>query len=102
MPDFPNFRLGLNVASADQRVLVLVTGNAEEVRKARKSLVAVSNDAEVIGRFHYDFGTDAESWRKALPESKGGAQIMIIAPDTCGQRGRVMKSLALDTSAGDL
>lgn len=102
VPDFPNFHLGLNVASADQRVLVLVTGKAEEVNQVRKSLVAVSNDAEVIGRFHFDFETDAKSWNKALTESKEGAQIMIISPDTYGQTGKVMKSLPLDTNAGDL
>lgn len=44
IPDFTTFRLGLNVASADQRVHVLVTGRDDEIRSAHKTLPALGND----------------------------------------------------------
>ncbi len=102
VPDFPNFRLGLNVASADQRVLVLITGSEDELKTARKSLTAVSNDAEIIGRFHYDFEADASTWKEAISGEKSTSQIKIIIPDEFGQEGKVIKSLSLDTKSKEL
>ena len=102
VPDFPSFRLGLNVASADQRVIMLVTGSDEEVAKARKSLPAVSNDSEIIGRFHYDFETDTKTWTKILTGDKSTSAIKIIIPDTYGQKGKIVASLPLDSEASKI
>ncbi len=102
VPDFPNFRLGLNVSSADQRIIVLVTGTEEELKSARKSLPALSNDADVIGKFHYDFETDSKTWTKALTGDKSTSRIKIIVPDEYGQSGKIVKSLPLDTKTEDL
>ena len=53
--DFHSLRQALNVASVDQRVLVLVHGSKEELNAARDSLKTVANDKRIIGRFHFDF-----------------------------------------------
>ena len=102
VPDFPNFRLGLNVASADQRLLVLITGNEKELQAARKSLPAVSNHSDVIGRFQYDFESDASTWKKSLSGDLSTSSIKIIKPDEFGQKGRVMVSLPLYTSLKEI
>ncbi len=102
VPDFPNFRLGLNVASADQRLLVLVTGSEKEINAARKTLPAVSNDSKIIGRFQYDFETDASTWRKALTGNLSPSGIKVILPDEFGQAGRVMTSLPLETPMAEI
>jgi hypothetical protein len=102
VPDFPNFRLGLNVASADQRVIILISGNEKEIKEARKSIPAVSNDPEIIGRFHYDFETDPKTWTGILTGSKSKSGINIIVPDTYGQKGKIIKSLPLDIKVNDL
>ncbi|MEJ6578538.1 MAG: hypothetical protein QNL33_01225 [Akkermansiaceae bacterium] len=102
VPDFPNFRLGLNVASADQRLLVLVSGTEEELKTARKTLPAVSNDAEILGKFHYDFETDPSSWKEALSGKTAQRGIMVVAPDAFGQEGKVMKRLVLNSNAAEL
>lgn len=99
VPDFPNFRLGLNVASADQRLLVLVTGTEKEITTTRQSLPAVSNDPEVVGRFQYDFESDAGTWKEVLTGNLSPSGIKIIRPDEFGQTGRVMASLPLDAPA---
>ena len=62
----------------------------------------MSNDDEVIGRFHYDFESDAGAWEKILTGNGSPSHIKIIVPDTFGQSGKVVKSLALDTKAEDL
>ena len=102
VPDFPNFRLGLNVASADQRVIILISGNVKEIKEARKSISAVSNDPEIIGRFHYDFETDPKTWTGILTGNKSKSGIKIIVPDTYGQKGKIVKSLPLETKAKKL
>ena len=102
VPDFPNFRLGLNVASADQKVIILVSGTEKEIKEARKSLPAVSNDPNIIGKFHYDFETDSKTWTGILSGSKSKSGIKIIFPDTYGQKGKIIKSLPLDIKADDL
>jgi hypothetical protein len=90
------------VASADQRVIVLISGTEKEIEATRRSLPAVSNDPDIIGRFHYDFETDSKTWTEILTGNKSESGIKIIIPDTYGQKGKIVKSLALDTKAGDL
>ena len=102
VPDFPNFRLGLNVSSADQRIMVLITGTEKELNAARNSLPSISNDPEIIGKFHYDFETDPHTWTGILTGDRSKSGIKIIVPDTYGQKGKIVKSLPLDTSANDL
>ena len=102
VPDFPNFRLGLNVASADQRLLVLVSGSGAEIAAAKKTLPGLSNDAEILGKFHYDFETEAVSWKKALTGVTAERGIMIVVPDPFGQSGKVMKSLPLNAGIADI
>lgn len=80
----------------------MVTGTEEEVNAARQSLRPVSNDSDVIGRFHYDFETDSSTWKKVLSGDKTPSQIKIIVPDEFGQEGKVVKSLPLDTKTEDL
>ncbi|YCM42698.1 hypothetical protein V2O64_15400 [Verrucomicrobiaceae bacterium 227] len=102
VPDFPNFRLGLNVASADQRLLVVVSGTEAELQAARKTLPQLSNDAEILGKFHYDFESNPSTWEKALSGKTAKRGIMIVAPDAFGQKGRVMVRLPLNSKTADL
>ena len=102
VPDFPNFRLGLNVASADQRLLVLVSGSEEELEGARKALPVVSGDAEILGKFHYDFESDPALWKEALSGETAKRGIMIVAPDAFGQEGKVMARLPLLIKGAEL
>lgn len=102
VPDFSNFRLGLNVAAADQRLLVLVSGTGEELKAARKTLPTVSNDAEILGKFHYDFETDPSLWKEALSGQTAKRGIMIVAPDAFGQEGKVMLRLPMNSKTADL
>jgi len=87
VPDFPNFRLALNVSSADQRLLVV----ADEIQ--RETLREISNDPELMGRFNYDFESDLEVIKKPLNLDDLTRGIHVISPDAYGQSGTLIATL---------
>ena len=101
MQDFHSFRQALNVASADQRVLVLVSGPQENLDKLRQSLRPVASDKTVIGRFHFDFDTN-DTWTKNITSEQGGQGIVIIHPGEFGMDGKVFHQLPLDADDADI
>ena len=102
LPDFNSFELALNVASADQRVLVLVTGRADDLAAAEKRLRPVAWGEAATGRFHYDLETDPKAWREAISKPRGGAGIYLIKPDTFGLEGEVLAALDLDAGVAEI
>ncbi len=100
IPDFNSFKLALNVASADQRVLILIAGNNAEVANTEKRLRSLAWSKNAIGRFQYDLETDAKMWKEAL--SKRGRHnngIFLIHPAPYGLKGEVIERLSLDSSS---
>lgn len=95
--DFHSVRQALNVASADQRVLVLVSGSDEKTKSLRTSLREVANDSRIVGRFHFDFDT-SDDWHKQVKGLEADAGIILIRPGEFGLHGSVMQQLSLDTS----
>ncbi|MDA0282993.1 MAG: hypothetical protein O3B13_13395 [Planctomycetota bacterium] len=99
--DFHSVRQALNVASADQRVLVLVSGSKVETDNLRSSLRSVSNDDRIIGRFHFDFD-EGDEWRKTVTGNKAGPGIVAIRPGEFGLDGSVMKQLSLSADSSEI
>ena len=103
LPDYNSFKLALNVASADQKVLVLVAGDSTEVANAEKRLRPIAWANDIIGRFEYDLETDINAWGKPL--SKKGSHdngIFLIKPDEFGLDGEVLARLPLDAPQADI
>lgn len=100
--DFHTFRQALNVASADQRVLLLVAGSDAEVAKQLESLKPVANDDSVIGRFHIDFDT-TDTWQEPLSQqSENASGFYLIHPGEFGLKGTVVEQLPLETGSEPL
>lgn len=99
--DFNSFRQALNVASADQRVLVLVNAPAEKEAQLRESFKAVANDHDIVGRFHFDFDGSAD-WKKAISETNDQPGIVVINPGEFGLKGKVMQQLPLDAKPAEI
>ena len=99
--DFHTVRQALNVASADQRVLVIVHGPKTKTDPLKESLKAVANDERVIGRFHFDFD-ETDKWQKTVSGLKLDSGIAVIRPSEFGMKGTVMSHLPLDTSNGEI
>lgn len=95
VPDFHSVRQAMNVASADQRVLVLVHGSNESTQPLRESLRAVVSDERIIGRFHFDFDSGDE-WKKSISRLKGNSGIALIRSGEFGLEGSVMHQLPLE------
>jgi len=91
--------MALNLASADQRVLVLQAGENE---KTTENLAAVAWSDLMIGRFHYDLETDPKQWTHLITKEKGLQGIYLINPDPFGQKGTILAQLSLDASRQDI
>ena len=102
MPDYPSFKLALNVSSADQRLLVLLAGSEEELNTTEKRLRSLAWSPDVMGRYHFDSDTTGE-WKEPLAQSDAaGAGIYIVKPDAFGLEGEVVAKLPLNVDARSL
>lgn len=104
LPDFHTTRQALNVASGDQRLLLLTVASKEERDKASSTLQALLNDFSVAGRFHHDFAesdTDRD-WAELVEDETGKSGFVLIVPDPFGQKGSVVAQLPLTASAKEL
>lgn len=93
--DFHTVRQALNVASADQRVLVIISGAKNQIETLRESLRTVTTDEHIVGRFHFDF-EDSDDWKKAVEGTNNKPGIVIVRPGEFGLDGVVMRQLPLD------
>ncbi|MGB7345795.1 MAG: hypothetical protein WBD20_16380 [Pirellulaceae bacterium] len=93
--DFHTFRQALNVASADQRVLVVINTNGDQKTHLRDSLKSVVNDSRIVGRFHFDFET-SDDWKQNVSGTTDQPGIVVINPGEFGLTGKVMTQLPLD------
>ena len=96
--DFHSIGQALNVASADQRLLVLVAGPKEKVAVTREALKPAINHKDHVGRFHVDFEIDNDEWTKSISESKSDAGILFVKAGEFGSSGKVLRQLPLDAS----
>ena len=101
VPDFHSFRQALNVASADQRVLVLVNVPADQEKELRQSLRGVANETSMVGRFHFDF-EQGDGWKKNIQGTGDDAGIVLIRPGEFGMKGEVISQLPTDATTSDI
>lgn len=98
VPDFHSTRQAFNVASADQRILLIAHGTEDDLESLRESLKPVASHSEVVGRVHFDFQLDLTSNTKikGLQQKSG---IAIVRADEFGLRATVMQELPTSASA---
>lgn len=101
VPDFHSVRQALNVASADQRVLVLINGSDQQLPALQKSLRKISNDPQIIGRFHFDF-EESSDWKKNVQGTNSPFGIVVIRPGEFGMTGTVMEQLPLNADSATI
>ncbi|MDF1814323.1 MAG: hypothetical protein P1V20_19110 [Verrucomicrobiales bacterium] len=104
LQDFHSFRQALNVASADQRLLLFVSGNGGDLEKVKSTLRPVFADSDVMGRFHLDFAdenSDAD-WTGTVSRSSDAPGMYLIQADRFGQHGAVVAAIPLTVESADL
>ena len=104
VPDFHTTRQALNVASGDQRLLLLTVAAEGDRKKLSGVLQKALNDEQVIGRFHHDF-VEKESdggWGELVEGEKGKAGYFLVQADSFGLKGAVVSQLPLSASSKEL
>lgn len=98
LQDFNTLRQALNVASADQRLLVVANVDSKTRPQTEKTLKAVFAQDNVVGRFHLNFIDDKQDkdWIKKLDGAKNREGIMIVWSSQFGLDGTVVKQLKPD------
>ena len=101
LQDFYTFRQALNVASADQRLLIFVNADETDRELIKSALQPVLADDEMVGKFHLDFAdSDSdENWSKAIKGDKNEPGIVIIRAGKFGMDGVVMNQLPASATA---
>ncbi len=103
LQDFLSFEQALNVASADQRLLVFVDADEAEIKKLSPTLKQVFSDEEIIGRFHLDFAGKKDSkWQKSIKGAKSKSAINIIRAGKFGLDGSIEKRLPLTADSAEI
>ncbi|NNE01370.1 MAG: hypothetical protein HKN47_28990 [Pirellulaceae bacterium] len=97
-PDFHSFRMALNISAADSRVLVLISAPADQIGDAEKRMRSVAWNDDIVGRFHYDFESNAAKFIKplGLRNTKSDSGIYLVDPDRFGVSGQVVQRLPID------
>lgn len=101
LQDFNTFRQALNVASADQRLLLQVNVDKESRPEIEKTLMQVFADQEIVGKFHLNFldpKTD-ENWGKAIQGANDKPSLVIIQAGQFGLDGTLVQQLTLESSS---
>jgi hypothetical protein len=94
-------RLGLDVAAADGRPLVVIVGKDEAARRhSVNRLAKLAWADEFIGRFVYAEGTVKDV--VGVPGITVDAGVVVIAPDTFGQKGTVLRQVGAEAPAEKL
>ena len=104
LQDFHSFRQALNVASADQRLLLFVNVDKKSHAKVQSNLKQVFTDPEIVGKFHLDFAdvkTD-EQWGKSIKGASNNAGMSLIRSGQFGLDGSVVQQLSLKTKPKDI
>lgn len=104
LQDFHSFRQALNVAAADQRLLVLVDVKASTRKQVEANLKQVFSSADIVGKFHLNF-IDAKvdrNWSKSIEGTPSSTGIFIVRAGTFGIDGVVMQQLPDKTSPEDI
>lgn len=104
LQDFHSFRQALNVASADQRLLVFVDVASDEKSEVEANLKEVFAEPKITGKFHLNFMDQAsdKAWAKKIQGRTSPQGIFIIRSGQFGLDGVVMQRLSPDASVDDI
>jgi hypothetical protein len=99
LSDFNSFKQALNVASADQRLLVYTISPSAQLPTTKSNLQTVFNDPAITGRFFYDIaGKQDTQWAKSINNNTQNTGIFIIQPGKYGQTGTALAELPLNAT----
>ena len=100
IPDFHSFEQALNVASADQRLLLFMVAHSKDRDELAERAKLIVNQQDVFAKFHVDVASDVDvAWTDVVTGTKLKSGYFIIRADAFGQKGSVMAQLSLTATA---
>ncbi|MDG2186629.1 MAG: hypothetical protein P8K79_13215 [Mariniblastus sp.] len=104
LQDFNSFRQALNVASADQRLLVFLNAENSSGQPVEAELKQVFADSEVVGKFHLKLKDETmdENWSKVVQGATDKPGILIIRSGTFGLEGQIVEQLPISSNAKEI
>ncbi len=105
LQDFNTFRQALNVASADQRLLVFAKVDKDKRGDVENTLQQVFADEDVVGKFHLNFFDDEQDkdWYKKIKGANSRQTgILIIRSGQFGLDGELLKRLPDSASTAEI
>ena len=104
LQEFHSFRQALNVASADQRLLILVNADDTERGEIEAQLKPVFADKEIVGKFHLHIANEKsdKNWSKAIKGDKSQPGIVVIHAGKFGLDGTTLTQLPATATAEDI
>jgi len=98
LPLVATVKLGVNVAAADNQLLVIVVGKDAAARKPLEDkLVTLIWNDEFVGRFIFASGTAVDL--ATIEGKKQEFGLVIVEPEQFGRTAKVVSSLSVDASA---
>ncbi len=104
LQDFNSFRQALNVAAADQRLLVAMNVKEKDQPQVKEKLEQVFSASDIVGKFHLnimDPKVDAK-WSSSVQGDTSDPGIYIIRAGTFGLTGVVMNRLPEETDVDEI
>lgn len=104
LQDFNSFRQALNVASADQRLLVFLNAEKNSRDQVEARLKQVFADSEVVGKFHLKLKNEEmdKNWASVVQGATDRPGILIIRSGTFGLDGEVVQQLPLSSDENEI
>ena len=104
LQDFHSFRQALNVAAADQRLLVALNVKEKDQPQVKEKLEQVFSANDIMGKFHLNVMDPKvdEKWSSSIQGDTSNPGIYIIRPGTFGLTGVVMNRLSEETGADEI
>jgi len=103
LQDFDSFKQSLNVASADQRLLIFGVSPKSKLSKVKATMRAAFNDEDISGKFHFDVAGNADvKWAESLEGATQKTGIFVVKSGEFGQNGKVLRELPLAVSSREL
>ena len=104
LQDFNSFRQALNVAAADQRLLVTVNVKEKDQPQVKEKLEQVFSASDIVGKFHLNIMDPKvdRKWSSSVQGDTATPGIYIIRAGTFGLTGVVMNRLPEEADVDEI
>lgn len=103
LPDFHSLKQSLNVAAADQKLLIYSVAPVSQRNALYSKLQSTANDTSTQGVFHFDQASKGDTdWALKVDNATKQEGVFVIKAGKFGQKGTVLAELPITASAAEI